>query len=122
MGGDDMGNDFTAVHDFLPNPKAEDYRAFPDIYKKMMQFNACYSDMLSKLQSVMNGSPEDYYASLAGMHTLSGLARDLAQTPSPLDPSKGVGPPWELISAKHHHHHHHHYHSEYQCPTSGVWL
>jgi hypothetical protein len=110
--GDDMDNDFTAVYDFNPNPKAEDYRAFPDIYTKMMRFNACYSEMLSKLQSVMNGSPEDYSASLAEMHTLSGLARDLAKTQSPLDPSKGVGPPWELISAE----------SGYQCTSNGVWL
>jgi hypothetical protein len=110
--GDDMGNDWTAVHDFLPNPKAEDYRAYPDIYKKMMQFNACYSDMLARLHSAMNGSPEEYPGSLAKMHVLGPLARDLIQTPSPLDPSKGVGPPWELINLTA---------SEYQCPVS-VWL
>jgi len=104
--GHSMGIDWDKRMDFLPNPKAADYEDHPEIYLKMMQFNACYSDMLARLHAAFNGSPEDYAASLSKMHVLGGLARELVATPSPLDPSKGVGPPWELISLD----------SQHKCP------
>lgn len=109
--GDRMGTDWTAVHDFSPNPKAEDYRAFPDVYAKMMEFNACYTLLLARLQAALNGAPESYGPSVAKMHAVSVLAKELVQTPSPLDPSKGLGPPWELIDLAT---------SEYQCTVRAL--
>jgi len=101
-----MGIVWEHTNDFLPNPKAADYKLHPEIYAMMMQFNACYSDMLARLHAAFNGSPQDYASSLSKMHMLGQLARDLIATPSPLDPSKGVGPPWELIGLN----------SQHKCP------
>jgi len=94
-----LDTNWSEVRDFLPNPRAADYRAHPDIYKKMMQFSACYTDMLTGLDRVFNGAPEDFIAFVGSMYNLGALARDLMEIPIPGNPGKTVGPSWEWVNA-----------------------
>ncbi len=107
--GTKMDTNWSAIHDFLPNPKAADYKKHPDIYNKLMQFNACYTNMLEGLSRVFNGAPKDFGPQLQLMFGLSTLVKELVEMPAPGHPGKTVGPSWEWVNVTE---------SQIPCPIS----
>jgi len=92
-----MGMNWSAVYNFAPNPRASDYSAHPEIQRKMLEFNSCYTQLLAGLHSVFNGSPASFMGQINLMYTLSSLAKDLMATPAPGNPGMMVGVPWEWV-------------------------
>merc|ERR1712190_668504 len=75
--GSILGTNWSAVYNFVPNPKAADYSAFPEIHQKMLEFNSCYSQLLAQLHAVFNGSPGSLGSTVSKMFMLGRLAKEL---------------------------------------------
>lgn len=95
--GEAMGNNWSAVYNFAPNPRAADYSSHSDIYEKMMTFNSCYTHLLVGLHQVFNGSPGSFWAQVKGMMMLATLSKELMAIPVPGKPGMMVGAPWEWV-------------------------
>merc|ERR1711957_353005 len=81
-----LGNNWSAVYNFAPNPRAADYSSHSDIYEKMMTFNSCYTHLLVGLHQVFNGSPGSFWAQVKGMMMLATLSKELMAIPVPGKP------------------------------------
>jgi rubrerythrin len=93
-----LDTNWSAVHKFLPNPSAADFKDHADIYNKMMQFNTCYSTLLAGLHKAFNGAPQTLMGQVRTMFMLTSLARDLMVTPAPNHPGHIVGLSWEWVN------------------------
>lgn len=96
--GAKLDTDWTAVHNFLPNPKAADFKNHSDIYNLMTNFNSCYSLLLTNLHQSFNGEPERFMSQVGTMFMITRLARVLISTPAPGHPGFTVGAPWEWVN------------------------
>merc|ERR1719487_2523118 len=93
-----LDTNFSTVHKFLPNPKALDFVKHPHIHDKMMDFNICYSTMLSDMQNSFNGAPESFAQTFGTMFAISRLARELVTIPVPDNPGFMAHPSWEWVN------------------------
>lgn len=93
-----LDRNWSAAYKCTPNPKARYYKAYPSIFRTMMDLNARYTNLLAGLHHAFNYEPDSFNAMIGSMYTLGGLARQLMATPDPLHPGNTVGPSWEWIN------------------------
>lgn len=96
--GSTLGIDWNAVYKFKANPKANDLIKHADIYRKMLEFNSCYTRVLAGLHDVFNGNPQNFGQQISNMMIIGRLAKNLMAIPSPDHDGMTVGPSWEWIN------------------------
>ena len=98
--GRNVTTDWTHVYAFAPNPRVADFANHSAAHGAALSFAANYTALLAQLHDVFNGAPQNYFKTLAGMHALTGMARDLMTTDDPRKPpaaAVGIGPTWEYV-------------------------
>ncbi len=81
-----------------PNPKASDILDNTNCYTESKVFHQAYRNLLRKLQTVFNGSPEEIFNAVSVMESLQVHAKRLMWTKfNPADPSDHTtcGPVWD---------------------------
>jgi hypothetical protein len=56
--GDKFTVDWEAVYNMQPNPKIAKYRNNPELYKKALEFNQTYAQLLGNIHNACNGKPK----------------------------------------------------------------
>jgi hypothetical protein len=94
--GPELPVDFGAVAPMRPNPRSDDYRAHPAIYRQMVKGNRIYTRLLRQLQAAFTGTPEALRDAVPIMYEFRYQAEALMRIPSPLSPGTTVGPSFEF--------------------------
>jgi|SRR5688572_3047076 len=94
--GPELPVDFDAVAPMRPNPRSDDYRAHPDIYRQMIKGNRIYTRLLQQLQAAFTGAPDALRDAVPIMYEFRYQAEALMRIPSPLSPGTTVGPSFEF--------------------------
>ena len=94
--GPELPVDFSIIAPMRPNPRSEDYRAYPSIHAQMVKSNRIYTRLLVQLQRAFMGSPETLRDAVATMYEFRYQAEALMRIPSPLSPGMTVGPSFEF--------------------------
>ena len=94
--GPDLPVDFDAVAPMRPNPRSDDYRAHPAIYRQMIKGNRIYTRLLRQLQAAFTGTPDALRDAVPIMYEFRYQAEALMRIPSPLSPGTTVGPSFEF--------------------------
>lgn len=78
--------EWDAVHQMKPNPKIEDYEAYPELLEKAKSFNRTYTLLLDNIHYACNGQPKLLMKGIALMYQLKYKAVELMNIPIPGTP------------------------------------
>ena len=92
--GDILPVDWSAVLPMRPDPASADYRGTP-AERPMAEANRVYSQLIDLLYAAFNGHPEQVAAAVPVMYELRYQSVALMHMPSPLDPTRTLGPAFE---------------------------
>jgi len=74
--------DYREVYPIKKNATSEDYKDHPELFALNTRFNKAYTLMLIQIQEGFTGHPENLYTAIInGMHSLSGIAREMVIMP-----------------------------------------
>ncbi len=83
-----------------PQSPTEWYRdnGYPDIARKLLEFNSLYMDLLGTLQDTFTGKPDRLTYAVTQMYDLKYEAQALMKIPDPSDERYTVGPSFEYVA------------------------
>lgn len=86
---------WSSVYNMKPNPKMEDYKNNPELYKKAFDFNKVYVTLLNNINDAVSGQPDLLIKGIAVMYDLKYKALELLNIP--LENGECAGPTFEYV-------------------------
>lgn len=93
--GERFDVDWNAVYKMKSNPRLEDYKDMPEVYKKAKTFSLTYSALLNNINEACNGKPEVLNEGIPLMYQLKYQAIELMNIP--IGDGLMAGPTFEYI-------------------------
>jgi hypothetical protein len=87
--------DWSDVYPIRPNTKAQDFQNYPDIHRKLVEFNRMYTAVLRLIEGAYRGRQHTLQTAVAKMYQLHYAAGELMQIPDPTQSGQTLGPPFE---------------------------
>ncbi|OCX50688.1 hypothetical protein BEL04_22175 [Mucilaginibacter sp. PPCGB 2223] len=81
--GDRIVVEWDAVYNMKPNPKMDDFKAYPELLEKVRDFNRTYTLLLDNIHNACNGQPDLLMKGVAMMYQLKYKAIALMNIPVP---------------------------------------
>ena len=90
--------DWDSARPMITDPRSSDYDG-TDVHGALVAANETYTELVDAIYRAVNGDSAQLQEAVATMYRLKYQAIALTRTPSPLEPGKTLGPPFEYLGS-----------------------